>query len=78
MFLLKLIVYEVSQDYLHHQFNTSEFQGMPPVTDDEVDKAESNILDFHDKLKQKFKSQIAEYKFGGKLWNNIKYVCIVV
>jgi hypothetical protein len=77
MLLLNSIVYEASQDNLHHQFNTSEFQGMPPVTDDEVDTAESKILEFYDKLKQKFKSQIAEYKFGGKLWNNIKYVCIM-
>ncbi len=65
---------EISQDYLHRQFNTSEFQGMAPVTEDEIDMAEKHIEDYHGKLKQKFKGQIAEYKFGGKLWKKIKYV----
>lgn len=69
-------MYEASKNYLHTQFNTSEFQGLPPVTVQEVDSAESNILDFYGTLKQKFKDQITKYKFGGKLWNNIKYVCI--
>lgn len=58
---------------MHTQFNTTEFEKQPVVYA-EIDNAEKDVIQYYDQLKEKFRSQIAEYQVEGKHWNHIRYV----